>query len=86
MGKRGYVGVSWGASMRPRVFPAEDVLPARQPDRGIVASMRPRVFPAEDLRDVYVTTAAARASMRPRVFPAEDGITPTADAHLATLQ
>ena len=36
------------ASMRPRVFPAEDCAAAVQM-RGIYgASMRPRVFPAED--------------------------------------
>ena len=37
------------ASMRPRVFPAEDFpgpVPAARP---VAASMRPRVFPAEDL-------------------------------------
>ena len=37
------------ASMRPRVFPAEDLrqsLPARRLSN---ASMRPRVFPAEDV-------------------------------------
>ena len=37
------------ASMRPRVFPAEDVA-AAEGDAGLsaTASMRPRVFPAED--------------------------------------
>ena len=61
------------ASMRPRVFPAED------PDGGSgggsdarVASMRPRVFPAEDSDTRARQTVPGGASMRPRVFPAED--------------
>ena len=60
------------ASMRPRVFPAED-------ERGQVverppaaASMRPRVFPAEDGQSWRQTRGDQVASMRPRVFPAED--------------
>ena len=37
------------ASMRPRVFPAEDLtLPTDNPVELNCASMRPRVFPAED--------------------------------------
>ena len=36
------------ASMRPRVFPAEDLDDNRLFDRDELASMRPRVFPAED--------------------------------------
>ena len=37
------------ASMRPRVFPAEDVKPSGSPiGQSPQASMRPRVFPAED--------------------------------------
>ena len=36
------------ASMRPRVFPAEDGHGVRHGHHGGVASMRPRVFPAED--------------------------------------
>ena len=36
------------ASMRPRVFPAEDVQEDVRRWGGTVASMRPRVFPAED--------------------------------------
>ena len=36
------------ASMRPRVFPAEDAIPDADHFRGNRASMRPRVFPAED--------------------------------------
>ena len=37
------------ASMRPRVFPAEDLRAGACPDRcDPRASMRPRVFPAED--------------------------------------
>ena len=35
--------------MRPRVFPAENGLPAAFPDVNRHASMRPRVFPAENL-------------------------------------
>ena len=38
-----------GASMRPRVFPAEDGQ-LGQLSPGLSASMRPRVFPAEDAR------------------------------------
>ena len=37
-----------GASMRPRVFPAEDLLSALAISPDLPASMRPRVFPAED--------------------------------------
>ena len=36
------------ASMRPRVFPAEDSSRRKGDERGRPASMRPRVFPAED--------------------------------------
>ena len=36
------------ASMRPRVFPAEDVVDRQVAQLVIHASMRPRVFPAED--------------------------------------
>ena len=39
-----------GASMRPRVFPAEDSDAGAALDLALDASMRPRVFPAEDLR------------------------------------
>ena len=60
------------ASMRPRVFPAED----RQRVGTVVAdepaSMRPRVFPAEDRRRPTPYVSVVDASMRPRVFPAED--------------
>ena len=62
------------ASMRPRVFPAEDVgvRTVQRARRG--ASMRPRVFPAEDSGSNPAMARTARyASMRPRVFPAEDG-------------
>ena len=38
------------ASMRPRVFPAEDLLELGHGELAGPASMRPRVFPAEDLR------------------------------------
>ena len=37
--------------MRPRVFPAEDVIAAERAWAAGEASMRPRVFPAEDIRD-----------------------------------
>ena len=38
------------ASMRPRVFPAEDTVSSTGPVvSGVQASMRPRVFPAEDV-------------------------------------
>ena len=37
-----------GASMRPRVFPAEDGAGVRLAKGDYIASMRPRVFPAED--------------------------------------
>ena len=63
------------ASMRPRVFPAEDHLKARLTRRRGLASMRPRVFPAEDKVSAEVLTESATASMRPRVFPAEDILT-----------
>ena len=64
------------ASMRPRVFPAENVELGycAQSASGQRASMRPRVFPAEDTL-VTITTETVdntRASMRPRVFPAEN--------------
>ena len=36
------------ASMRPRVFPAENVLQFNQVRTRRLASMRPRVFPAEN--------------------------------------
>ena len=59
------------ASMRPRVFPAEDddgnmSLYAHIPR----ASMRPRVFPAEDVSSSFPLLSVSVASMRPRVFPA----------------
>ena len=38
-----------GASMRPRVFPAEDLHHRPSHLHSLPASMRPRVFPAEDL-------------------------------------
>ena len=45
-----------GASMRPRVFPAEDALRRAAPMRdGMPASMRPRVFPAEDFHLDYLS-------------------------------
>ena len=37
------------ASMRPRVFPAEDTHPLHLRPQYREASMRPRVFPAEDV-------------------------------------
>ena len=62
------------ASMRPRVFPAEDVRrgPNERSHRRH-ASMRPRVFPAEDDGCSRCCNGVqCAASMRPRVFPAED--------------
>ena len=61
------------ASMRPRVFPAEDADDggARTPEE-VLASMRPRVFPAEDAGGDDQGRPEPHASMRPRVFPAED--------------
>ena len=62
------------ASMRPRVFPAEDCGKVNLAAGWQYASMRPRVFPAEDLAiaQPLQATNAVIASMRPRVFPAED--------------
>ena len=61
------------ASMRPRVFPAEDaMLTIRRVGPTLLASMRPRVFPAEDEPRKFDRPDGTRASMRPRVFPAED--------------
>ena len=60
------------ASMRPRVFPAEDPESGPSARHRRAASMRPRVFPAEDVRRTQVARVAGGASMRPRVFPAED--------------
>ena len=59
--------------MRPRVFPAEDVV-GDVPAVVLVfsASMRPRVFPAEDQHLGRIQIDHVHASMRPRVFPAED--------------
>ena len=45
-GKVYYMSVT--ASMRPRVFPAEDERRLKAEIAAIEASMRPRVFPAED--------------------------------------
>ena len=60
-------------SMRPRVFPAEDLPSAKELHRHRQpASMRPRVFPAEDAPLTTLVPLARGASMRPRVFPAED--------------
>ena len=61
------------ASMRPRVFPAEDsTLLAAAVAAVTAASMRPRVFPAEDVSTIHDSDSGTHASMRPRVFPAED--------------
>ena len=61
------------ASMRPRVFPAEDVVSCEQHRVSLrIASMRPRVFPAEDSVSAIWCPVLHTASMRPRVFPAED--------------
>ena len=61
--------------MRPRVFPAEDLVRPLALGPRALASMRPRVFPAEDPRSPRETPRHSCASMRPRVFPAEDGPT-----------
>ena len=61
--------------MRPRVFPAEDILVRADDAEHAVASMRPRVFPAEDLEaEAELDPGPMHASMRPRVFPAEDAL------------
>ena len=60
------------ASMRPRVFPAEDLGSDYLCGAATHASMRPRVFPAEDAPAGAAQCTTALASMRPRVFPAED--------------
>ena len=60
------------ASMRPRVFPAEDAGAGAEGHQGHRASMRPRVFPAEDPAGGLLGVPVRAASMRPRVFPAED--------------
>ena len=44
------------ASMRPRVFPAEDGGRAAGAHRRRLASMRPRVFPAEDSKTSPIPT------------------------------
>ena len=51
---------SFIASMRPRVFPAEDPALLVALPGELVASMRPRVFPAEDCP--CWTTAARRST------------------------
>ena len=62
------------ASMRPRVFPAENTQDVIQDHRYRQASMRPRVFPAENPQngEIPSTHENRHASMRPRVFPAEN--------------
>ena len=60
------------ASMRLRVFPAEDYRAGGRRGGPHHASMRPRVFPAEDSTLTKKLKAVREASMRPRVFPAED--------------
>ena len=47
------------ASMRPRVFPAEDLKKHLGVHRNDDASMRPRVFPAEDWVTRINTTTEA---------------------------
>ena len=49
-GGRGEAARTGRASMRPRVFPAEDPGSTHRTSRTSWASMRPRVFPAEDNR------------------------------------
>ncbi len=61
------------ASMRPRLFTAENIVD----DGGFrwlgEASMRPRLFTAENLRARGLQGTAPSASMRPRLFTAENG-------------
>ena len=61
------------ASMRPRVFPAENFHPTEDRVLSTAASMRPRVFPAENVPASERIAIPRLASMRPRVFPAENG-------------
>ena len=49
-----------GASMRPRVFPAEDDRIRHRIVAPVQASMRPRVFPAEDPRKRVVHMLASK--------------------------
>ena len=77
-GNRRFWPVRIIASMRPRVFPAEDPTLPHRATRSLPASMRPRVFPAEDAREHHFGIRVPPASMRPRVFPAEDAGPPAA--------
>ena len=53
------------ASMRPRVFPAEDGGDDREPvARHGRASMRPRVFPAEDVDHDVVDGVTSRRQLQ----------------------
>ena len=74
--------------MRPRVFPAEDIMAIGSLRDGgaAVASMRPRVFPAEDGIAPSHQLERLDASMRPRVFPAEDVIDHAAPDDVRGLQ
>ena len=72
------VAVWYDASMRPRVFPAENAQKSAEAAAVGVASMRPRVFPAENVESHQVIAGPRDASMRPRVFPAENTIPPEA--------
>ena len=70
---------SASASMRPRVFPAEDAIRVAPRAGRHRASMRPRgrgYSPRKTLDTLCIRTGRPlrplRASMRPRVFPAED--------------
>ncbi len=49
------------ASMRPRVFPAEDPIGVAILPGDDVASMRPRVFPAEDQNKAEEVLAATES-------------------------
>ena len=77
-------GAPQDASMRPRVFPAEDLPLEPELVAQLRASMRPRVFPAEDLRAAARRQDRRGASMRPRVFPAED-VTSRSSGHPGRL-
>ena len=74
------------ASMRPRVFPAEDPFWPDDVVKTLEASMRPRVFPAEDVLAQHLAHLGPRASMRPRVFPAEDTAGGDGNYNLPPLQ
>ena len=60
------------ASMRPRLFTAENLVLAQIELVDGLASMRPRLFTAENPAGGQTATARGHASMRPRLFTAEN--------------